>query len=233
MTSQLTTTLMRQYQNYIRDAHPNYVVHFDEHDIRIWYVLIGGLPHPWERAEIIFQLNIPDTFPHMPPELRCLTPNGLFAENSGKICISIGEFHAREHDSSGGVGWRPCLGIHGFVVSGLINALLNFEEIQESGGFGICNELVETICQLSLDSRQANITKQPRLAQIFHNIMLEFPDRAAPYKQPATAPYDSDPTHVSGATTNMLTALEFQHVVEVALSDSLADFKKNIGSLLT
>lgn len=103
--------------------HPNIMVYVDESDVKCWFFLVTNLPGPYAGGEYIFRLTAPATFPLKPPEFEFLTPNGVF-ELGGKICISIGEFHANDAaGKTGAYGWRPALGMIGFareVVNGML-----------------------------------------------------------------------------------------------------------------
>jgi ubiquitin-protein ligase len=103
--------------------HPNIMVYMDESDVKRWFFLVTNLPGPYAGGEYIFRLTAPVTFPQQPPEFQFLTPNGVF-ELGGKICISIGEFHATDAaGKTGAYGWRSALGMIGFareVVNGMI-----------------------------------------------------------------------------------------------------------------
>lgn len=104
--------------------HPNIMVYMDESDAKRWFFLVTNLPGPYAGGEYIFRLTAPNTFPQKPPEFHFLTPNGVF-ELGGKICISIGEFHATDAaGETGAYGWRSALGMIGFareVVNGMID----------------------------------------------------------------------------------------------------------------
>lgn len=121
----LARVLKYQLKAALEADHPNLLVVVDERDVRRWHFLVTGLADPYAGGEYAFSLTAPDTFPQQPPEFQFLTPNGVY-EPGGKICISIGEYHAGDHglDAHGGYGWRPALGMIGFageVVNGLID----------------------------------------------------------------------------------------------------------------
>jgi ubiquitin-protein ligase len=122
MRADLNRILLSQFKRFSLSAHPNLLAVMDESDTRTWYYLAGGLGAPVS-GEYIFKLTAPDTFPARPPRFECLTPNGVY-DLGGPVCISIGEFHAKDKPgATGSYGWRPVLGMNGFaqeVVNGLI-----------------------------------------------------------------------------------------------------------------
>ena len=123
--SKLPLILMNQYNKALKANNPNLITYVDENNLTIWYFLIKGLKDtPFEGGEYIFKLKAPDQFPHKPPSFEFCTPNGVY-DIGGKICISVGEFHANDKPgSTGSYGWRPSLGMYGFaneVLNGLIN----------------------------------------------------------------------------------------------------------------
>jgi ubiquitin-protein ligase len=114
----LTKILHSQYIRYHRNPEDNIIIVTDPENIRIWYALIIGNEYPYKYAEIIFKFTIPDKYPHDPPSVECLTPNGIFL--LGKpFCVSIGEFHKDD--------WVKSLGITGYSKQ-LWNALLFFTQ---------------------------------------------------------------------------------------------------------
>ena len=122
--SRQSKILQHQYKFALTANLPNLLVLLDETNINIWYFKVLNLPEPYLDGEYIFKLEAPPTFPKSPPIFSFITPNGVF-EPGGKICISIGEFHTKDHDDTpeGSYGWRPALGMIGFaqeVVNGMI-----------------------------------------------------------------------------------------------------------------
>jgi ubiquitin-protein ligase len=113
-----------QYKAACEAGHPHLLPLMDERDVRQWYFLVVNLPRPYAGGEYIFRLTAKETFPHDPPSFEFITKNGVFSPG-GKVCISIGEFHANSAaGETGAYGWRPSLGMLGFareVVNGLID----------------------------------------------------------------------------------------------------------------
>jgi ubiquitin-protein ligase len=85
-----------------------FVLMFREGSMKTFYALlfIDVADSPLWGAELIYQFKLPNNFPHEPPSVECLTPNGQM-EPGGPICLGIGEWHKDQ--------WRGSLGIVGFV----------------------------------------------------------------------------------------------------------------------
>lgn len=172
MTPRLARVLHAQYANYVKDPHPNFLVTIDPDDMRVWYFLIVGLDKPWRGGEYIFKLTAPDDFPQKPPVFEFLTKNGLF-EPGGRICISIGEFHADDKPgATGSHGWRQTLGMKGFAVQ-VVNAMICFSD-QESG-VRIVNQPESMKILHAQNSRKQNSTDWPRIMKGFNEFILQNP----------------------------------------------------------
>jgi len=132
-----------------------------------WYVLVQNLPEPFIDGEFLFLLKIPDDFPEDPPSLIALTPNGVM-EIGGRVCVSLGEFHKDQHfktNTKGHFGWIPSLGISGFVLQGIVNALLNFTEGDR--GVRLNNLPPEDKQKLAKESKQYNIEHNSHIKDLF------------------------------------------------------------------
>lgn len=114
----LQKVLLSQYKRYLRQPEDNIIFVIDETDMKKWYALIIGNHEPYKNAEILFRFTVPDEYPHKPPSVECLTPNGIF-ELGGPLCVSISEFHKES--------WIKFLGITGYGKQ-LWNALLCFTQ---------------------------------------------------------------------------------------------------------
>lgn len=177
MADRLAKIIYRHVQKGVTDDHPNLLYYPDADDLRRVYVVVVGLPHPYLGAEIFLQLSIPDNFPQAPPELRCLTENGVYATGC-KICISVGEFHVNDgaaagrHTHTGGDwGWRPALGLRGFAgeaLNGIIDPdSLNMVKHPDSGqgGIGILCTPRRERAALAAQSRAYNAARLGALRQ--------------------------------------------------------------------
>lgn len=111
---------------------------FDENNPKVWKILVHGLPGDFEGGQYLFTLTAPDDFPHKPPQFSFDTPNGVFSNTAPKICISIGEFHANDKSKDGGSGWRPSMGMCGFIIS-VVNCMQFFDPNHHGIGIEIGN----------------------------------------------------------------------------------------------
>lgn len=166
MSRSITRRLDAQLRKIIKDNNEYYTCWMDTEDVKIWYALIKNLPEPYEKGEFLFKLIIPDDFPDNPPSLIALTPNGLL-EMGGKICVSVGEFHSNDHyktNSRGQYGWIPSLGIGGFILQGVVNALLSFTGSEQ--GVRLNNQPDYIKKELAKNSKQFNIDNNSYISQL-------------------------------------------------------------------
>lgn len=145
----LVRVMAYQYKAACGADHPNLIPLMNEADAKDWHFLVCNLPGAYAGGEYLFRLRAPEDFPTKPPEFSFLTPNGVFGPG-GKICISIGEFHAdNQAGKTGSYGWRPALGMIGFareVANGMINpAFLG-------GGIRVLNDPFARKAQLAATS---------------------------------------------------------------------------------
>lgn len=159
-------------------------------NIAEWVFLIGGLDSPFEFGEYIFVLTAPPTFPQSPPTLQFYTKNGVFTPG-GRICISIGEFHANDRPGKDGAhGWRPGLGMLGFANQ-VVNALLCYETLDS--GIRINKEPDSVKINLAKSSRVQNLLQYPSLMTQLEDIIAQYPN-AEPIKNilRSRAKFDSE-----------------------------------------
>lgn len=134
-------------------------------DIKEWYVLVSDMEEPYNNGQYLFRLVMKDTFPDTAPSLRAMTPNGVFTADNLPICTSIGEFHENMFDKSGSYGYRSALGIYGFIMNSIVNAMLT----SEVGNHGIRYIVVskEERQRLAAESKSYNETKFSHILKMF------------------------------------------------------------------
>jgi len=158
--NKLSLILLNQYNKAIKQNNPNLTFLINENDIKIWYILIKGLDDEFKDGEYIFKITAPNEFPHKPPSLECYTPNGVY-DIGGKICISVGEFHANDNPGkTGGYGWRPSLGMMGFATE-VLNGLINYQFLEY--GIRILSTDKNTKIKLAKESSNYNKKHYPEL----------------------------------------------------------------------
>ena len=164
--TRLARIMMFQLKAANKADHPNIMVYMDESDVKRWFFLVTNLPGPYAGGEYIFHLAAPDTFPQKPPEFHFLTPNGVF-ELTGKICISIGEFHASDAaGKTGAYGWRSALGMIGFARE-VVNGMIDPDYL--GGGIRVRNDPPATKARLAAASEAHNRKHHAKLMGHFHN----------------------------------------------------------------
>ena len=163
----------------LADPHPNLLGPVfgdgDDEDLRVWNFMIGGLDSPFRGGEFVIRLQAPPEFPMKPPSFEVLTPNGVY-EPGGAICISIGEFHAKDAPgATGGNGWRPALGMKGFATEAL-NGLICHKEL--SSGIRIKIETPAAMAVHAKRSHAFNAGRFPALARAFERALAANPETA-------------------------------------------------------
>ena len=176
MSKSLSQRVHAQFKKVLKDNNRYYTCVIDPENIKIWYVLVKNLPEPYIRCEYYFKIELPDNFPEEPPTLIALTPNGVML-TGGQVCVSVGVFHKNDHmksSSRGHYGWNPSLGISGFVLQGIVNALLCFNE--KDVGVRLKNESNETKNKLAIESSEYNMIYNERINDLFEIHKEQFPD---------------------------------------------------------
>jgi ubiquitin-conjugating enzyme E2 J2 len=146
--------------------HPHLAFAVLDGDIGVWYVRARGLEAPFTGGEYLFKLTAPKDFPARPPALEFLTPSGVFVEGTQHVCISIGEFHARDFRATADAdyGWRPALGMVGFA-EGVLSAMRFFD--RSTHGVGVAVKDAEEKAALAATSRAFNAAHFPRIVALF------------------------------------------------------------------
>lgn len=165
---------------------PNLLFLPAEDDFNVIFAMAVGLPHPYLSGEIILKLTLSGAFPQVPPELRCLTENGVYMVG-GKICISVGEFHTNDvrKNGQGDWGWRPALGLRGFAIEALNGILapnsLNASKHPDSklGGIGILDTSPAHRAALAAASSDYNAAHNAALMESFMDYATANPTLAA------------------------------------------------------
>lgn len=136
MTSRRQRMVQAHYKKAVKLFKDNNNIDIALHpeNMEIWYVKIHSLDKPLESGEFLFQIELADNFPFDPPSLITLTPNG--STESGKNCISIGEFHKQNYPAA--------LATAGFIEQ-LLSVLIGLE--QGSTGIRIVNNSDDQIKQ--------------------------------------------------------------------------------------
>lgn len=169
MPRTLATIISAQIKKILKENNTFYTAVVDSDDVHNVYVMVRNLPDDYTNGEYLFRLRIPEEFPDKPPELYALTPNGLF-DIGGQICISIGTFHRNDYgkDKSGGYGWRPAIGLSGFIMNGIINGLLHFDD--DDKGIRIKLQPPKVKKQLANESVEYNKKYHINIIKLFNEL---------------------------------------------------------------
>ncbi len=145
--------------------------HMEERDMSTWYVLLSGIAgdnNEYVGGEYVVKIVLPNDYPYNPPEFYFLTPQGLFELNT-TVCVSIGQFHAKDY--------RPVLGIAGFCTN-LISGLIGWKTIGD--GIAIIKTTLAEKKKLAAESRSYNTTYN---AEIMKKINESFAAYSARWPQ--------------------------------------------------
>jgi ubiquitin-conjugating enzyme E2 J1 len=170
MPRTLAAIVSAQLKKIIKSDEEYYTAMVDPQDIQTVYVLVGNLPDDYKGGQYLYKLTIPSEFPDKPPHLYALTPNGVF-ETGGQICVSIGTFHQNDHRNSGSkgaYGWRPAIGLGGFILNGVVNAMLHFDS--KDHGIRINIETPEVKKSLAKISTEYNKTRLGHIQKLFDDL---------------------------------------------------------------
>jgi hypothetical protein len=112
-----------------KNPHPHLIAQMDPSNIGVWYfLLVMGAEPPFRGGEFLIRLTAGAGFPQSPPSLEFLTETGVF-ETGGPVCVSIGEFHAKDAPGRDGAGgYRASLGMVGFADQ-VWGALIGHKEL--------------------------------------------------------------------------------------------------------
>lgn len=175
MADRLAKIIQKHVQKAMKDPHDNILMLLDESNIKHCYVLIAGLSYPYRGGEFMFLMDIPDEFPYKPPGFRALTPNEVY-EPGPRICISVGEYHARDRSKDGAAGHRPARPLQAFVVE-ILNGLLCPEGLK--GGIGIRVPSPEAREKAAKQSADYNLGNNKELVRKFLELSKAVPDHPA------------------------------------------------------
>ena len=96
----------------------NFLACPDPDNIYRWYYLVFGLKDcAYAGGFYLGRLIFPKEYPHKPPRIEMITPNGRFKENT-RICMSMSDYHPES--------WNPLWNVHTIVI-GLISFMCDTE----------------------------------------------------------------------------------------------------------
>lgn len=151
------------YTNMLRTRHEHVdaivvdPVNFNKFIFRIRH--ISGPNNEFSDGEYLFELNLSENFPIIPPDLVFLTPNGVY-ELNGSICISTGKYHPQNY-----VATR---GLLGFGID-VMTAMILYPGL--GGGIKIVkNRTPKNIRKLASKSRAFNLRNHTKYISDLNNL---------------------------------------------------------------
>ncbi|PRP76531.1 ubiquitin-conjugating enzyme [Planoprotostelium fungivorum] len=107
------TRLKRELHMILKEPIPNIVALPNPKNILEWhYVITGPTDTPYEGGTYHGKVVFPTGYPHKPPAIYMITPNGRFEINK-RLCLSMSDYHPES--------WNPL-----WSVSTILNGLLSF-----------------------------------------------------------------------------------------------------------
>jgi len=127
-TPECTRRLTKDYKVFQKNPPPYIQAHPDPSNLLEWHFTVDGPPDsPYEGGLYHGKLVFPEDYPFQPPAVYMCTPNGRF-KTSGKICLSMSDFHPQE--------WNPL-----WSVSSILTGMLSFMlEEHETYGSVRCSD---------------------------------------------------------------------------------------------
>lgn len=179
-----TAIMMAQFKKAI--AAPNEFIKFSlkTDSVNEWYILLSGFEGndseytytengEMKFGEYLCRMVAPADFPFNPPEFYMLTENGLYGIEE-KVCISIGEFHAKDY--------RAALGMAGFAEQ-LVSGLIGWKEL--GNGIRIIKTTAGKKSKLAKYSREYNYNVHPDIMNAINSSYAEYSSKWDLTKIPA------------------------------------------------
>lgn len=111
------------------------------------FVMEGSENTPFYGGKFVGVLNLPEDYPHAPPSMQMLTPNGRFAVNVN-ICTSISNYHPES--------WSPMLKISTVLIS--LQSFMNSTKCEDWRHVGAAIEL--TLTNSEREERQRTYARE-------------------------------------------------------------------------
>eukprot|EP01117_Protostelium_nocturnum_P008461 TRINITY_DN3028_c0_g1_i1.p1 TRINITY_DN3028_c0_g1~~TRINITY_DN3028_c0_g1_i1.p1 ORF type:complete len:231 (+),score=58.94 TRINITY_DN3028_c0_g1_i1:50-694(+) len=119
------------------------------------YVISGPKGTPYEGGTYHGKVVFPTDYPHKPPSIFMLTPNGRF-EIDKRLCLSMSDYHPES--------WNPL-----WSVASILNGLLSFmlEDQHTLGSINTSTDEKKRLASLS----QRNNRKNPMFKKLFPDLV--------------------------------------------------------------
>jgi len=107
--------LQKELANITKDPPENIIAQPHPENILEWYyVILGPLDTPYESGVYYGKLTFQPDYPHSPPSICMITPNGRFEPNK-RLCLSMSDYHPESWNPS----WTVCT-----ILVGLLSFML-------------------------------------------------------------------------------------------------------------
>jgi len=158
--------LRREFESLCLSRNPQFVVRLAEANFLEWHFLLHSFPAdtPYHGGCYRGRLLFPNGYPHAPPAIVLVTPNGRL-ETGCKLCLSMTDFHPET--------WNPA-----WTVETILVGLLSFFLSETEMGFGALNEPLERRRQLAGASHTFNAA-DPEFCSVFPDFLAACENQAA------------------------------------------------------
>eukprot|EP00727_Mastigamoeba_balamuthi_P012136 m51a1_g7545 putative C-tail anchored protein, ubiquitin-conjugating enzyme (217) ;mRNA; r:76294-77250 len=155
-TAVCVARLTKEYRNLLKEKVPNVEAVPDPDNILEWHYVIHGPPStPYEGGHYHGLLKFSPEYPHKPPAIVMLTPNGRF-EVDMRLCLSMSDYHPET--------WNPI-----WSVSSILIGLVSFMT-EESAALGSLSRSSRERRQLAAGSLAYNVASSAKFRQLFPHL---------------------------------------------------------------
>ncbi len=163
----MAKVLAAQYRNKgVKDPH-EYVQYHITDDPYLWYVKVRNITGPQGElasGEYLFEVKAPEDITAKPPKFTALTPNGIY-DIKQPVCISIGEYHADQ--------WQSTLGMPGFCNE-LANGMMSYPDLKHGIAILQHQTSVSEKRRLAQESRAYNLKHYPQIVADIESAYAEY-----------------------------------------------------------
>jgi ubiquitin-protein ligase len=165
MASQGYIKRLRKEYMAIQKSPPPYIIAKPlESNILEWhYVITGPEDTPYYGGEYHGKLIFTKEYPFYPPQIRMITPNGRFKENT-PLCLSMSDFHPST--------WNPAWSVAS-VLTGLLSFML--EDTPTTGHVSTTIEQKRKYAEQSYDNNRKNPVFKGKISS-FYSHLATFPE---------------------------------------------------------
>jgi len=166
-SGQAVRRLRRDLEQLRKESNPQLAVRPSGASMLEWHFALHSLPAdtPYGQGCYHGKLVFPEDYPHAPPAMMMLTPNGRL-ETQRRLCLSMSDFHPES--------WNPAWSIESILV-GLISFMI---DARDPNGIGVICEPKEKRQQLARSSWAFN-HKNEEFRELFPEFLGTAPPETA------------------------------------------------------